>query len=507
MRIRPPTRRVLNYTEWCKRLRQRLRPYGAIAALDACIQIVSQCSERSRKEELESAPWLTLLIAKRVLEDDAITLNICRSCPTQVIEELRNELWHVSSIRSNDTDTGVFLMLRALIHTQLQLQQPESFSFVRWPALIATLPPQHAVRGLFQDAFGCDPDTFIGVVYAAYAAVLQGNKFISHDFFEPLRPIFGSAIDAFLNRFSRDAFALRRELRAELHERIYEIRDGHRALRHDASQRPESERIEFPWLSKYPLYRDPSGRLTVWHRLVFARGMEDAVHRELSGHGQHYTDPFSRVFESYVIDLVRSTGLAFHSENEIKAGVSSRPAVEALIPLDGCNVLVESKMSLFPDQVLISDRGATVFMKLKRVREAMMQGWRVGELLRDGSVNIENTSLASVDFLIVVTSRQLNLCSGEHFTRLFGEDFVNRVNPEGRFICPSPDQIQRLPLKNIFILSIGEFEHLTGAVKDGVVDLRTLLRQAAEENGDPKTSSMHFDQILGRYSSVGPLLS
>lgn len=444
-------------------------------------------------------PWLTLLIAKLALEDDAIALKIGGSCPTRVIDELRNELWNMPSSRSDDTSAGVFLMLRALIHTQLQFQQRETFSFIRWPALIAALPPQHALRVQFHAAFGCDPDTFIGIVYSAYAAVMNGKTTVSRDFFDPLRPLYGSAIDTFFDRFSKDAPALRQELRAELHERIYEVRDGHKVLRGDALKRPEAERIEFPWLSRYPLYRHPSGRLAIWHHKVFARGMEEAVHRELSGHGQAYTDPFSRVFESYVLDLVRSTGLDFHSEDEIKGGVLSRPAVEALICLDGCNIMIESKMSLFPDQVLISDRGPMVFTKLKRVREGMVQGWRVGDLLRDGSVAIEEARSASADFLIIVTSRQLNLCSGEHLSRMFGDDVVHRINPETRFMGPSPEQLKRLPLKNIFILSVEEFEHFTGAIKDGPIHLSDLLEEAADDSENLTTSSMHFDQILGKH--------
>ena len=79
---------------------------------------------------------------------------------------------------------------------------------------------------------------------------------------------------------------------------------------------------------------------------------------------------------------------------------------------------------------------------------------------------------------------------------MFGEDVIARINPESKFVGPTALQLDRLPLKNIFVLSIEEFEHLTSAIAEGSVDLIPLLKAAALKNADPVTSSMHFDQIL-----------
>lgn len=499
MLYRPPARAVpANYTEAVKRLRRRLRPYSVHAIIDACIEVLDSWRGKGL-DELKSAPWLTLLIVKLVLEDESISLHGTQPCPTALIDELRNDLWNTPGSNEREGSPSIYLMIRSLVHTQLLFQQAESFAFLRWPALISRLPPEHSLRGQFEAEFGCDPDTFIGVVFAAYSAVMQGKTFITLNYWEPLRPLYGSAIDRFLDRFAKDATDLREMLRVELHRRIYTEVDGRKTLRPDAPARPESERVEFPWVSRFPFFRHPSGRLAVWHRLVFARGMEDGVHNVLSSLGQAYTDPFSKIFEDYVVELVRDSGMDFVSEEQIKGGISSRPAVEALVHADGCNVFIESKMSLFPDRVLISDRRPEIFMKLRRIREGMVQGWRVGEMLRDGTVHVDGASSAAQDFLLIVTSRQLNVCSGEHFKRMFGDDVIARINPESSFGGPTAVQLDRLPLKNIFVLSIEEFEHLAGAIAEGNVDLISLLKAAALDNADPVTSSMHFDQILCKH--------
>lgn len=485
----------VNYTDMVKRLRRLLRPYSVHAIIDACIEVLDKW-RGTGLDELKSAPWLTLLIVKLVLEDRSISLRGTKPCPTALIDEIRNDLWNTPDAREHEGSPSIYLMFRSLVHTQFLFQQAESFSFLRWPALISRLPPEHALRGQFEAEFGCDPDTFIGVVFAAYSAVMQGKTFITLNYWEPLRPLYGSAIDRFLDRFAKDATDLRKLLVDELHRRVYTAVEGRKMLRPDAAARPESERIEFPWVSRFPFFRHASSRLAVWHRLVFARGMEDGVHNVLSSLGQAYTDPFSKIFEGYVVELIRNSGLDFVSEHEIKGGVASRPAVEALVHADSCNVFIESKMSLFPDRVLISDRGPEIFMKMRRIREGMVQGWRVGEMLRDGTVQVDGASNAEQDFLLIVTSRQLNVCSGEHFKRMFGEDVIARINPESKFVGPTALQLDRLPLKNIFVLSIEEFEHLTSAIAEGSVDLIPLLKAAALKNADPVTSSMHFDQIL-----------
>ena len=499
MMYRPPARTVpANYTDMVKRLRRRLRPYSVYAIIDACIEVLDKW-RGAGLDEIKSAPWLTLLIVKLVLEDKSFSLRGTQPCPTALIDEIRNDLWNTPGAHEHEGSASIYLMFRSLVHTQLLFQQGESFAFLRWPALISRLPSEHALRGQFETEFGCDPDTFIGVVFAAYSAVMQGNTFIALNYWEPLRPLYGSAIDRFLDRFAKDATDLRKLLVDELHHRIYTEVDGRKTLRPDAAVRPESERVEFPWVSRFPLFRHSSGRLAVWHRLVFARGMEDGVHKVLSSLGQAYTDPFSKIFEEYVVELLRNSGMHFVSENEMKGGVASRPAVEALVRADRYNVFIESKMSLFPDRVLISDRGPEIFMKMRRIREGMVQGWRVGEMLRDGTVHVDGASSAEHDFMLIVTSRQLNVCSGEHFKRMFGDDVIAHINPESNFVGPTALQLDRLPPKNIFVLSIEEFEHLTGAIAEGNVDLISLLKAAALDNADPMTSSMHFDQILSKY--------
>lgn len=161
MMYQPPARTVpADYTDMVKRLRRRLRPYSVYAIIDACIEVLDKW-RGTGFDELQSAPWLTLLIVKLVLEDRSISLRGTQPCPTDLIDEIRNDLWITPSAREHKGSPGIYLMFRSLVHTQFLFQQSESFSFLRWPALISRLPAEHTLRGQFEAEFGCDPDAFI----------------------------------------------------------------------------------------------------------------------------------------------------------------------------------------------------------------------------------------------------------------------------------------------------------------------------------------------------------
>ena len=149
-------------------------------------------------------------------------------------------------------------------------------------------------------------------------------------------------------------------------------------------------------------------------------------------------------------------------------------------------------MSLFGDNLIFSDDPKVVFRKLRRVREAVVQGWKVGTLLRSGYFAITDAASAPLDYLLIVKSRQLNLCNGELLLQMLGQEKLMNRNPESSFGSPSIEQLVRLPPRNIFVLSIEEFEHLVGAIAAGDVDLPPLLEEAALKQRRPGGASIHF---------------
>jgi hypothetical protein len=224
---------------------------------------------------------------------------------------------------------------------------------------------------------------------------------------------------------------------------------------------------------------------------VLARGLEDAVHLRLSDHGEQYTRPFSRMFESYVIELATQAAPHAVSEEAYQRALGSEaPKVETLVQEDGCNILIEAKMALFADSVLVTDDPLTVYQKTKRVDDAIDQGWKVSAALAQPGHPMHRAILEE-NYLLIVTSRQLHLGGGRMLAELY---------PPGRLAYLDEDTERRLPLSHVFILSIEEFEQAMGCVRAGEVTLSALVRKAAADNEEPATMKLYFADHLGQFT-------
>ncbi|MDR6493514.1 GapS1 family protein [Paraburkholderia sp. 22099] len=469
-------RQKIGIEEAYRSIRNRLRKYSASSIIDAALLILWN-PPTDRLKEIRSAPWLTLLIVKWALQDGLVNLRLGPPIPMDEMNRIRQELWDMpETVRDDTAPKNIFLMLRKLMHAQVEFQRPESRGFMRWPALYARIPENRKERGQFRNAFGMEPDVFMVLSFALYAAVLDGNLPLRRDWMLPLRETYGACVDGIYEIFSRNIASLRDELRKDAAQKIHGM----------------AELYEFPYVKRFPLVQLRDGSVHCWHRLVFARGIEEIVHLRLSDlYGEEYTRSFSRVFEDYVTELAIESGVSLMTEaayKEIAGGHA--PAVEAVIDGDGdCNILVEAKMSLFADDVLLQDSSIVAHRKTKRVRDAITQGWKVGGLIRDNPVFGERFQKQQ-DFLLVVTSRELYVGGGEMLQRLY---------PADEFGYPDHDAARRLPLSNVFVMGIEEFERVMGCVRIGEVKLPDLLREAALANQDGRTSRMFFSDFLKGY--------
>jgi hypothetical protein len=462
----------------------RLRRHSAESVVEQALAMLWN-PPGAKLDELRTAPWLTLLLVKWALQDRTVALRVGNSISQQELDQLRQQLWDVPALNKGRAESkNIHLMLRSLIYVQVEFQRRENWGFMRWPALYAKLQPEHACRRQFRLSMGMEPDAYIDLTFALFAAVIDRKMPLSANYFAPLRAHYGEAVDRVVSLFVRDLIELREDLQSDA---AYRIRGHH-------------ELYEFPYLKRFPLVRLKDGSIHCWHPLVFARGLEDAVHLRLSDdYGEDYTQSFSRVFEDYVKELAQESGLDVLVEERYKEAIGhDAPAVEAVIVGQGCNILVEAKMSLFGDEVLLQDNQETIFFKTKRVRDGIKQGWKVGKVLRSTPAAFGSRFDVEQDYMMVVTNRELLLGGGE---------FLRRLYSQGVFEYPDDEAQRRMPLTNVFILSIEDFERLMTCVAVGEVNLTNVLRDAALANQDPTTARMFFTDFLREHAKNFPLPS
>ncbi len=334
----------------------------------------------------------------------------------------------------------------------------------------------------FRESLGMDPDTFIDLSWGLHVSILERKPNVPNNFFAPLIARYGQSVHDIVSLFTRDLAALRAELGKP-----------------DAlNVRGRAELREFSYLRRFPFVRLSPNAITCWHPAVLARGMEDAVHLRLSDFGEQYTRPFSKLFESYVIELSIDAVADAVPEALYESALGPEASmVEAIIREPQCNVLVEAKMSLFADSVLASDNPNTIYQKTKRVYEAFAKGWKVTLDLADSTNPFHRPDIAE-NYLLIVVSRQLHVGTGPHLAEIY---------PTGRLDYPDETAATRLPLRHVFILSIEDFERATAAVRSGVTSFQQMLRKVVLDNAAPESAKMYFSHHLDQYDTVDPRLS
>ena len=457
-----------------KAILDRLRRYSASSIADLALEILWN-PPGDLAEEVRSAPWLTLLLVKWAMQDKHVSLRVGRQIPLEEFDQLRQDLWALQDRLAKQPNP--LLMVRSVMHAQIEFQRKETLAFMRWPALYAKLAPGTKNRMQFREIMGIEPEAYIDLTYVLQTFVLNGQKFFGKDPLIHWRKTYGKDVDQIYSLFARDLPSLRHEMQTDTAQRI----------------RGLQEVFEFPYLRRFPFLRSRDGGLHCWHRLVFARGIEDSVHLRLSSLKNNYTNEFSRVFEKYVTDLAiecKQPILDEASYKELLGG--GAPTVEAIIEGDDCNIFIEAKMSLFADDILLQDSPIAIYNKTKIIRGAIKQGWKVGNLIRKPSSGFGTRFQVKQDYLIVVTSRELNLSNGK---------FLKQLYAPGVFEYPDAEAEHHLPLSNVFILSIEDYERTMGCLLKNEINFSHVLKEAVLSNQNAGMGRLHFSDFIRKYTT------
>jgi hypothetical protein len=137
------------------------------------------------------------------------------------MNRIRHELWDLPErVRDDAAPTNIFLMLRRVMHAQVEFQRSESRRFARWAALYARIPDGRKEGRHFRDAFGMEPEVFMVLSFALYAAVLAGEMPTRREWMLPMRETYGANIDLIYEIFLRNIASFREELQKDAAQKI-----------------------------------------------------------------------------------------------------------------------------------------------------------------------------------------------------------------------------------------------------------------------------------------------
>ncbi|RYH42353.1 MAG: hypothetical protein EON54_17830 [Alcaligenaceae bacterium] len=248
------------------------------------------------------------------------------------------------------------------------------------------------------------------------------------------------------------------------------------------------ELTQFPFALRKPLFKLPNGNWIAWHLTMLSRGLEELVHHILTPHGDAYLQTYTRLFEDYVVELAKESWPDLIDEHSWKIKMGHQASsVEAIVPAGSATIFVEAKMAFFHDAVLLDNDPHRLASRLERVTDALYQARKVSQRLRSEAYKYPKRAAASEEFLLIVTSRELYVGGGLRLRDLL---------PAGHLNFDDPAVEERMPLENVFIVSIDDFESLQASAAKGRLDLPSFLRQAAGKNRNPFTASLFLEQHL-----------
>jgi len=395
----------ISFNNAYKTWRNRARRYSPESIVRTALQSLQKPAS-SRLEDMQQAPWLTLLLVKWVCQDRMADHRVGEPITLEAFDDLRQRLWNFpEQIDLGTRDTlPVNLFVRQHLRPQIGFQRSFTPGFMREAALLAQQPQNDPLRCLFEQKTGIGIDEYLDLTFATYAAILNGKRRLDIGWFEPLRATYTETlIDAYIACVSRT---------------FPELLTFCRSLR-DASVKRASEFYEFPVLSRYPFLRT-GNTLECWHPAVFYRGMEGFVHSVLSEAGQDYMDRFSKLFEQHVLGEARNLQAPFFNEDDLKALLPIGVKVpDGLLSYPDCNVFVESKAGMFDESLMTVGHSEIFAHKTRALKKAACQAWSASVALRQQGRAASNVATATRDYLLIVTNKELSASRGTVLAEMY----------------------------------------------------------------------------------------
>jgi hypothetical protein len=459
------------YKEW----RNRARKYHPESIVSTAMRFLCEPTT-STLEDLQRAPWQVLLLVKWVCQDKSAGNYSSNAITAAQFDDLRQRLWKLPeriNLGVRDTLPGT-LFFRQLLHPQIGFQRRLSPGFVREAALLASLAIEHPLRHLFETKVGLGITDFVDLSFSTYVAIMEGKRQVHIGWFDSLRKAYGDqTVDAFISCTSRN---------------YSELVTFCRALP-GADTKVTSELFEFPALCRYPFMRT-GNMLECWHPAVFYRGMESFVHNVLSEEGKNYIDSFSKLFEEHVVKEAQKLDVPFFGEPALRSFMPAEAKVpDGLLSFADCNIFIESKAGIFDEPVMTVGHSEIFSNKTKALRTAIMQGWSASVGLRLEGRAPQQVIDANRDYLLIVTNKELSASRGTALASMY---------PPGALDYPNPESGKFLPLTNIYVLSIEDFERLISGVSTKECTLSSFLDGCVEADQQAETSVHFFEQHLDR---------
>lgn len=428
---------------------------------------------------IASQPWLMLLLIKWIVQDVSFKKKsrpIPNSNDALLIMNMMIKL--VGKSRLPTEYPSIHFWMRAMAHQQLTYQQGISLNhFGRQKLLFADLASNHTIKTDFEAQYGISIDIFLELSFALLTAfVSESKQNVNKSWFTSLEVAYGhETIRTFLNSISTDLPALKNHVQ-------------------QFNKRTPEEPYELTPFVSYPLIK--MGDLyCCWYPLVLYKSLDHFIYDKVKAiNPSRFMDKFGGIFEDYCEQSLASSNVFYKNEEDIKAILGQDHSSvdllikdsQSLIFIDAKGVEMNQREHTTANPMYVE--GRTKNSAIKAIRQSFSVYSRLNDLA--GLLGLD-PSIEPTPYVLVITYKEMYLGNGEIFYNTVAKTKIDEIRVEYPLV--------NIPLKNMYFVTVEQFDILCNLVKLGNTTFENMLTYAVSNDDNSSSSKFLFSMHLAHF--------
>ncbi len=463
-----PVKKKIAHSKF-KNIRNRIRKLNGEQLLEQLLRLLHH-PDAAKMERIQNYEiWHLLLLVKwTILYGNSSEKYGIKPATDYEIIQLMNRLKDLSAyVREFNSLGDIYLFTRAMAFQQFWFQRKEYISFdaSRQYLLFGRLDKNHAFQDWFRMATNVSILDFLELSWGLFARVLGDNDWsVNESYFSSVEDKYEEGtVSYFLAAFSQTVLGARNWLQ----QYDAEVAKSIRAI--------EYEYFQPTPFARYPLIRHGEDYFVISPDLLLNCLTELVYDLLKADYGGEFLNRFGRMFEELVGESIRSVTDEFISESDLKRHFKNRPnqrLIDYIVVDDECNIFVEAKAVTMSVRGMVTDQPGTVRSQTKSVIDGIEQAYAIADALPKGEEVCGIRMGKGDNYLIVVSFKDLYIGNGrlyrDHIAPAEIDKIISKYGGE-----------ELIPLSNVFIVSIDDFDTLLGSVLVGTKSFADHLESAA----------------------------